>query len=93
MNLAPTLGMLLLSLFVAVPIMVAGYFGWTAGQRELVSFLDSLDFRRTLMDGMLGFLLFAVAGSGLRWRCSGQSAARFESARHGCRLTHGGVLE
>jgi CPA1 family monovalent cation:H+ antiporter len=61
LGISPTIGMLLLSLFVAVPIMVAGYLGWTAGQRELVSFLDSLDFRRTLMDGMLGFLLFAGA--------------------------------
>ena len=61
LGISPTIGMLLLSLFVAVSIMVAGYLGWTAGQREFVSFLDSLDFRRTLMDGMLGFLLFAGA--------------------------------
>jgi CPA1 family monovalent cation:H+ antiporter len=60
-GISPTIGMLLLSLFVAVPIVVAGYLGWSTGQKEAVSFLDSVDFRRTLMDGMLGFLLFAGA--------------------------------
>ncbi len=58
---SPTIGMLLMSLFVAVPIMIAGYLGWNTAQQEVVSLLDSLDFRRTLMDGMLGFLLFAGA--------------------------------
>jgi CPA1 family monovalent cation:H+ antiporter len=61
LGISPTIGMLLLSLLMAVPILVAGHLGWTTGQREVVSFLDSLDFRRTLMDGMLGFLLFAGA--------------------------------
>ena len=31
LGISPTIGMLLLSLFVAVPIMVAGYLGWTTG--------------------------------------------------------------
>jgi CPA1 family monovalent cation:H+ antiporter len=61
LGISPTIGMLLMSLFVAVPIMIAGYLGWNTAQQEIVSLMDSLDFRRTLMDGMLGFLLFAGA--------------------------------
>ena len=53
LGISPTIGMLLLSLFVAVPIMVAGYLGWTTGQQEVLSFLESLDFRRTLMYALL----------------------------------------
>lgn len=61
LRISPTIGILLLSLAVAVPIILAGYLGWNTGQQQVALFLDSLDFRRTLMDGMLGFLLFAGA--------------------------------
>ena len=61
LRISPTIGILLLSLAVAVPITLAGYLGWNTGQQQVALFLDSLDLRRTLMDGMLGFLLFAGA--------------------------------
>lgn len=61
LGVSSTIGMLLFSLFIAVPFLIADYMGWSVGQQTLVTFLDSLDFRRTLMDGILGFLLFAGA--------------------------------
>lgn len=61
LKITPTIGILLLSLMGAGSLGIASYFGWSEGQQEIIGFLDSLDFRRTLMDGMLGFLLFAGA--------------------------------
>jgi CPA1 family monovalent cation:H+ antiporter len=61
LGISPTIGMLLISLFVASSILIAGQLGWTTGHHEIVAQLETLDFRRLLMDGMLGFLLFAGA--------------------------------
>jgi CPA1 family monovalent cation:H+ antiporter len=61
LGISATIGMLLISLFVALSILIAGQLGWTTGHHEIVTQLETLDFNRLLMDGMLGFLLFAGA--------------------------------
>lgn len=55
-----TIGIMLISLLFSLLLLVADHFFGGISQHAL-SILNSIDFNRTLMDGMLSFLLFAGA--------------------------------
>jgi Na+:H+ antiporter len=62
LKLEPTVGLLMISLASSLGIMLLHWiFPGLAIVRQLQSILGNIDFNRTLMHGMLGFLLFAGA--------------------------------
>ncbi|WP_348767940.1 sodium:proton antiporter [uncultured Salinisphaera sp.] len=60
-GLPTTIGVMLLSLMVSAALVAADYFGVLAVREQTGSWWLAIDFNRTLMDGMLSFLLFAGA--------------------------------
>lgn len=61
-GLPTTIGVMLLSLLFSALLVAADFLGFGMGVREYAQgWLASIDFNRTLMDGMLSFLLFAGA--------------------------------
>jgi CPA1 family monovalent cation:H+ antiporter len=57
-----TIGLVIIALFTSMSVMVIDVFAPTLGIGDAIrQLLSSIDFRRTLMDGMLSFLLFAGA--------------------------------
>jgi len=59
-HLPRTIGLMLSALILSSALIIAGQFGW-AGKEEVLGVLRSIDFNRLLLNGMLGFLLFAGA--------------------------------
>ncbi len=59
-HLPRTIGLMLAALILSSALIIAGQFGW-AGKEEVLGVLRSIDFNRLLLNGMLGFLLFAGA--------------------------------
>jgi len=59
-HLPSTIGLMLSALIFSSALIIAGQFGW-AGKEEVLGVLRSIDFNRLLLNGMLGFLLFAGA--------------------------------
>lgn len=51
----------ILSIFIAVTLVVAGYFGWSPLQDEAEAFIQSFDFSDLVLHGILCLLLFAGA--------------------------------
>ncbi|MES1928377.1 Na+/H+ antiporter [Salinisphaera dokdonensis CL-ES53] len=60
-GLPTTIGVMLLSLVVSAALVAADFFGLWSIREHADSWLLGIDFNRTLMDGMLSFLLFAGA--------------------------------
>ncbi len=60
LRLPRTIGLMLSALILSSALILAGQFGW-AGKEEVLNVLRSIDFNRLLLNGMLGFLLFAGA--------------------------------
>ena len=61
LRLPTTIGIMLISLFLSVSLLLIGKLGWPSLQVEAQHFLRGIDFHQTLMHGMLSFLLFAGA--------------------------------
>jgi monovalent cation:H+ antiporter, CPA1 family len=59
-HLPRTIGLMLAALILSAALIIAGQCGW-AGKEQVLSVLRSIDFNRLLLNGMLGFLLFAGA--------------------------------
>lgn len=59
-HLPRTIGLMLSALILSSALITAGQFGW-AGKEEVLGVLRNIDFNRLLLNGMLGFLLFAGA--------------------------------
>ena len=59
-HLPRTIGLMLSALILSSALIIAGQFGW-AGKEGVLGVLRSIDFNRLLLNGMLGFLLFAGA--------------------------------
>jgi monovalent cation:H+ antiporter, CPA1 family len=59
-HLPRTIGLMLFALILSSALIVAGQFGW-ALKKEVSDVLRNIDFNRLLLNGMLGFLLFAGA--------------------------------
>jgi len=60
-GLPTTVGVMVISMLVSLGIVGLGAFGLGAVQRESAEILRGIDFNRTLLHGMLSFLLFAGA--------------------------------
>ena len=58
-RLPPKIGVMLIALLVSLVIIAAGRLGYPALRRDALEFLARIDFRYTLLNGMLAFLLFA----------------------------------
>ncbi len=56
-----TIGIMIISLVISLALLLIGKAGWSGLIQHANSFLRSIDFHETLMDGMLSFLLFAGA--------------------------------
>lgn len=61
LRITPTIGIVVITLLIAASMLAIEAAGWDIGRAHVVQFLETVDFRRTLMDGVLGFLLFASA--------------------------------
>jgi CPA1 family monovalent cation:H+ antiporter len=55
-----TIGLMLFALVLSIALIVVGRFGWDIGEQARV-LIRRIDFNRLLLQGMLGFLLFAGA--------------------------------
>jgi CPA1 family monovalent cation:H+ antiporter len=55
-----TIGLMLISLLMSLALVIIGQFGFGIEQ-QWIDLVESIDFNKTLMVGMLGFLLFAGA--------------------------------
>jgi CPA1 family monovalent cation:H+ antiporter len=55
-----TIGLMLFALILSLGLLIAGQFGWGV-EKDALGLLRQLDFNRLLLQGMLGFLLFAGA--------------------------------
>jgi CPA1 family monovalent cation:H+ antiporter len=55
-----TIGLMLFALVLSLGLLIAGRLGWGL-QRDALGLMQQLDFNRLLLQGMLGFLLFAGA--------------------------------
>ncbi len=60
-KLPTTIGIMLIALLLSVVLIILSKFGIGVGQEYAETFVSGIDFNRTLMDGMLSFLLFAGA--------------------------------
>ena len=60
-KLPTTIGIMLIALILSLLLIVLSKFGIGVGQEYAETFVSGIDFNRTLMDGMLSFLLFAGA--------------------------------
>jgi CPA1 family monovalent cation:H+ antiporter len=60
LKLPRTIGLMLCALVLSLGLIVAGHFGWEV-RRPAADIVARLDFNRLLLQGMLGFLLFAGA--------------------------------
>ena len=58
-RLPPKIGVMLISLLISLITIAAGRLGYTILRRDALEFLALIDFRHTLLNGMLAFLLFA----------------------------------
>jgi len=56
-----TIGIMIISLFISMLLLLLGKLGWSGLIVQANQFLRGIDFHETLMDGMLSFLLFAGA--------------------------------
>jgi CPA1 family monovalent cation:H+ antiporter len=55
-----TIGLMLFALVLSIALIVVGRFGWDIGEQARM-LIQRIDFNRLLLQGMLGFLLFAGA--------------------------------
>ena len=60
-RLPTTIGIMLIAMIMSLSLVVLGFFGFEAIHDKAASVLESIDFNKTLMHGMLSFLLFAGA--------------------------------
>jgi len=60
-HLPTTIGLMVIALSISVVLVFLGVLGWPALRLEAETFLHSINFHETLMQGMLSFLLFAGA--------------------------------
>lgn len=58
-RLPPKIGVMLIALLMSLVIIAAGRLGYPLLRRAALEFLAQIDFRHTLLNGMLAFLLFA----------------------------------
>ncbi len=61
LHLPTTIGVMFISLVLSLCIVTAGWLGMDVGQEAVAQILASIDFNKTLLHGMLAFLLFAGA--------------------------------
>ncbi|MFZ0241569.1 MAG: sodium:proton antiporter [Desulfobacterales bacterium] len=59
-HLPRTIGLMLAALILSSGLIIAGQFGWDV-KDQVLAIVRSIDFNRLLLNGMLGFLLFAGA--------------------------------
>ncbi|OVE81845.1 sodium:proton antiporter [bacterium K02(2017)] len=59
-KLPTTIGLMLISLMLSLLVIAVGFF-WPSSEIEAKAFLNNIDFNKTLLEGMLSFLLFAGA--------------------------------
>ncbi|HVN89627.1 MAG TPA: sodium:proton antiporter [Candidatus Binataceae bacterium] len=55
------IGIMAIALALSVGLLISGWLGLTSADQQAVSVLDSIDFNKALLHGMLAFLLFAGA--------------------------------
>ena len=60
-KLPTTIGIMLIAILISVSLVVLGFFGFESIHNKAASVLESIDFNKALMHGMLSFLLFAGA--------------------------------
>ena len=60
-KLPTTIGIMLIAMLISVSLVVSGFIGFEGVHNKAVSVLESIDFNKALMHGMLSFLLFAGA--------------------------------
>ena len=60
-HLPTTIGLMVITLGISVTLVLLGVLGWPALRLQSETFLHSINFHETLMQGMLSFLLFAGA--------------------------------
>ena len=60
-KLPTTIGIMLIAMLISVSLVVLGHFGFEGIQDRATAVLQSIDFNKALMHGMLSFLLFAGA--------------------------------
>ncbi len=60
-KLPTTIGIMLIAMFISVSLVILGHFGFEGIQNRATGVLKSIDFNKTLMHGMLSFLLFSGA--------------------------------
>ena len=60
-KLPTTIGIMLIAMLISVSLVVLGFFGFEGIHNKATSVLESIDFNKALMHGMLSFLLFAGA--------------------------------
>lgn len=60
-KLPTTIGIMLIAMLISVSLVILGHFGFEGVQNKATTVLESIDFNKALMHGMLSFLLFAGA--------------------------------
>ena len=61
LKLPTTIGIMLIAIFLSLALVMLDIFGFTAFHLKAAGILQSIDFNKTLLHGMLSFLLFAGA--------------------------------
>ena len=60
-KLPTTIGIMLIAMLISVGLVILGHFGFEGIQNKATAALESIDFNKALMHGMLSFLLFSGA--------------------------------
>jgi CPA1 family monovalent cation:H+ antiporter len=60
-KLPTTIGIMLIAMLISMSLVILGHFGFESIQNKATAVLESIDFNKALMHGMLSFLLFSGA--------------------------------